>query len=271
MKRINGIIFILFSFSLMGNALFAQPSDKWYLGEWTDGKETIVITENKFINSTEGIESAVFFYEEPDGRITIIPEYCENDGGFADFYYMANSQTKQIFSVIAAYEDEDAKIKSVFNRVGTRDDSNMSGTGSDRAWKSAFDSNGYLVLKSEHQYTKLGRTSYFYVVLKGYGDNYKRGKVTVHFGGFIENVGIYDYDDGALIYPEFYTATGYPADGTAIEGRLFNVEFSPTISITEYTEPGYGGAVTAIKYRQTNSGDLSAYKQSSNPHPRHWK
>ena len=184
---------------------------------------------------------------------------------------MANSQTKQVFSVIAAHEDEDAKIKSVFDRVGTRSDSNTSGTGLDRAWKSAFDSDGYLVLKSENQYTQLRRTSYIYIVLKGYGANYKRGKVTVHFDTAIENTGIYDYDDGVLVFPEIYTATGYPADDIAIEGRIFNVEFSPTISITEYKEPGYGGKVTAIKYRKTYSGNLSRYKQSSNPHPRHHK
>lgn len=268
MKRIIGIVFVLFPIFFMGNALFAQSSDKWYFGEWTNGEETIIITEKKFINSAEGIESGVYFYDEPDGNITIVPEFYENDGGFADFYYKANTQTKQIFSVIAAYEDYDAKIKSVFNRVGTKSDSNTSGTGSDSAWKSAFDSDGYLVLKSEKRYTLLGRTSYIYVVLKGYGANYKRGKVTVHFDTAIENTGIYDYDDGVLIFPEIYTATGYPADDIAIEGRIFNVEFSSTISITEYKEP-FRGEVMTIKYRQTYSGDLSGYKQSSNPHPRH--
>ena len=266
MKRINSIVLFL----LMGNALSAQSSAKWYLGEWTDGKETIVITEKQFINSAEGIDSSVKFIKMPDGTINIIPECYENDGGLLDFYYMANTQTKQLFFVRAPYEDVEEKIESVYNKVGTRSDGNTSGSGSDRAWKSAFDSDGYLVLKSENRYTRLGTTSYIYVVLKGYGNNYKRGKVTVHFGNSIENTGIYDYDDGALVFPEIYTATGYPADDIAIEGRIFNVGFSPTISITEYKEP-FRGAATAIKYCKTYSGDLSGYKQSSNPHPRHHK
>ena len=255
-----------------------NSSDKWYLGEWTDGENTFTITKTKYSNPGWEQECPVTINETSSGEVFITLELGPED--FYGYDISADSERQklqlintnsgpyegQVFAEYHKKTTETANATSEEPKSKEKKDKS-SGHNSDKAWKSAFDSDGYLVLKSEHQYTKLGNTSYIYVVLKGYGDNYKRGKVTVHFGGFIENTGIYDYDDGALVFPEIYTATGYPADGIAIEGRIFNVEFSPTISITEYKEP-IRGEVTKIKYSQTSSGDLSGYKQSSNPHPR---
>ena len=270
MKRIIGIVFVLFSFFYMGNSLFAQSSGKWYLGEWTDGENTFTLTNTKYSNPGWEEEYPVGIQEYPSGEVYIHFDVNEEEV-FIGYEISADSERQVLQLVNTNSGPYRGQVIAEYHKK-TTERAKAGGNNSDNAWKSAFDSDGYLVLKSENQYTNsLRTTSNIYVVLKGYGNNYKRGKVTVHFDTAIENTGIYDYDDGVLVFPEIYTATGYPADDIAIEGRIFNVEFSPTISITEYKEPGYGGKVTAIKYRKTYSGELSRYKQSSNPHPRHHK
>jgi|GEM_PF-5153632 len=248
-----------------------QSQEDWYLGEWTNDETTFTLTKKEYSNPSWGQTCPVKIRKTSTGDVFIdllIDKAEEN----WDYTISANNDSKVLSLVFDNFEipfdkviKEDAQPSS--NAKVAQAEKTSKSTNLDKQWKSAFDSNGYLVLKSEVQYHKLpNTTSYYYVILKGYGANYKRGKVTVRFGTFIENVGIYDYDDGVLIFPEFYTATGYPADDTAVEGRIFNVEFSPTISITEFKEP-YRGQHTIIKYSQTNSRDFN-YEFSSNPHPR---
>ena len=256
-----------------------QPNDEWYLGEWEADDGTSFTLTNSTISSSsfwEGVDSFPIKFEKREGGgidvVAFDPETGEEMESINGVNMYLYEETHEILLTQDLWEQLYHK-KTVQIAEASKGDKNVDKKGGsktpDKAWKSAFDYDGYLVLKSEDQFTNniIRQTSYYYVVLKGYGANYKRGKVTFHFGSYIRYVGIYDYDDGVLIFPELYTATGYPADDIAIEGRIFNVEFSPSISITEYKEP-YGNAVTTIKYRQTNSGDYSGYKQSSNPHPR---
>lgn len=262
-------VLLLFTICLLVSCNNSSSGD-WYVGDWEyDGPklswtlQAFSITEdNHFIQDgweqeLEAPQKNIYKIHNGDGAYVRL-DASTKSAWVGDIDGETGPYHKKMTETTRATSDE---AKSKKQKVKS------SGNNSDKAWKSAFSDDGYLVLKSENQYTQLGRTSYIYIVLKGYGNNYKRGKVTIHFSHSIESVGIYDYDDGALVFPELYTATGYPEDDIAIEGRLFNVAFSPSISINEYKEP-FRDAVTTIKYRQTNSGDLSGYKQSSNPHPR---
>lgn len=206
------------------------PSGKWYVGDWEyDGPElgwtpsSFSITEdNRFIQQ-EGWNEPL---DTPKDNIY----YLQNSDGV---YVRLDPSTKS-----AWVGDIDGETGPFHKMTIKPADSNTSGSGSDSAWKSAFDGNGFLVLKSDDMFGGIGGISNIYIVMKGYGKDYKHGMFKVDkpardyyglFEMFDDVILFYDLRDEVELRDDRYN--NFYASHSKLNQQFFTWEGSSIIKV----------------------------------------
>lgn len=264
---------ILLLFLLSGFCLSGQTNENWYVGEWTCVVEgnSVFITKDKRLIAPDYYRGSRKMYEADEIGTTTFYRVPWDDDTPEEELTEENTISVGLdrADLILTLSTEEASMDYYLERNSSNYDSrevlsSPRAQNSDQIWREAFNEDGYMILTwKEGNY----RSD---IVLKGYGSSFKNGKVTIFGGGgrVAEAVGLYHFDDGVLMFPELMNGSGYPAETFAIEGRIFNVEFTPTISITEYKEP-FQGKTEKRKYTQTPTYKMDFdYTMSRNPHPR---
>ena len=263
----------LLLFLLSGFCLSGQTNDNWFVGEWkciVEGN-SVTITRDKRLIAPDYFSGSRKMYEADEIGTTTFYRVPWDDDTPEEELTEENTISVGLdrADLLLTLSTEQASMDYYLERNSSDYDSREKQSSpivqiSDQIWREAFDEDGYMVLTwKEGDY----RSD---IVLKGYGSSFKHGKVSIFGGGgrVASAVGLYNYDDGVLMFPELMDGAGYPAETIAIEGRIFNVEFTPTISITEYKEP-FQGKTEKRKYTQTPTYKMDFdYTMSRNPHPR---